>query len=140
MSWLLGDWDVVAEVHAGNHVSEPEHGRSHVSATLEGTLLEQRDTYPSGTQDLGFLSYSPVTRQWSNVALDSVGDAVVIRGQATPTGLVLEGDVTIVGVDTHLRQTMARDGADAYRVINEERAADGSWRLLDSYRYTRIRP
>jgi hypothetical protein len=138
MSWLLGDWDIVAEVQATNHVSDPEHGRARVTATLNGTVLELRDTYPSGTQDLGFLSFSAATQTWTSIGLDSLGNAIVTRGQATATGMTLEGDVTILGVDTHLRQTITREGDRSYRLVNEERAADGRWRLLDTYRYTRI--
>ncbi len=110
---------------------------SRATLQLNGTLIEQRDTYPTGTQDLGFLSYSPATGLWSAVALDSLGNALITRGHATADALVLEGDVTIVGVPVHLRQSFRRQPGGGYVLTNEERTADGSWVLLDTYRYSR---
>jgi len=137
MRWLLGEWEVVAQVQAGSQVTAPERGVSRFVPTLGGTVFEQRDTYPSGTQDLGFLSFSPAANAWHTVAIDSLGNAIVLEGEARDGGLVFEGDVAILGVPTHLRQTLHRESEDAYLLINEERGADGRWILLDTYRYTR---
>lgn len=135
VGWLLGEWDVVAEVTARSDA--PEHGTSHVTTVLGGTAIELRDSYPSGTQDLGFISYSPATDSWTSIGLDSIGNAIATHGHATANGLVFEGDVVIVGVSTHLRQTIKREGERSYTLTNEERGSDGRWRTVDTYRYTR---
>lgn len=135
VGWLLGEWDVVAEVTASSET--PEHGTSHVTTVLDGTAIELRDSYPSGTQDLGFISYSPATNSWTSIGLDSVGNAITTHGHATANGLVFEGDVVIVGVSTHLRQTIKRESQHTYVLTNEERGTDGRWRTVDTYRYTR---
>ncbi len=140
LAWLVGTWDVVAEVEAGTKPKAPEHGTSTVSRALGGVWLEIRDSYPSGTQDIGYLGFNPATRRWTSLALDSLGNAVTTSGtQWKNDMLVLGGDATIVGVHTTLRQTLRQLNADAYVVTNEERGADGRWRLLDTYRYTRRR-
>jgi hypothetical protein len=139
VAWLLGEWDVVAEVQAAARVTAPEHGTSKAILRLDGTVIEHRDSYPSGNQDLGFLSYSPATKIWTAIGLDALGNAIVTRGQPTADGMVFEGDVLIVGVATHLRQTIHREGDDAYVVTNEERDGE-TWQVLDTYRYTRKKP
>lgn len=138
VAWLVGTWDVVAEVQAAAKATPPERGTSIVAFSLGGTWLEIRDTYPSGTQDLGFLSFSPVTRRWTSIGLDSLGNAVTTSGEGwRGNRLVVSGDVTIVGVRTTLRQTIVKQGDRAYMVTNEERRADGRWQLLDTYRYAK---
>src|SRR3569832_693475 len=138
LEWMLGTWDVFANVQAGVHPPAPEHGTSVWTAALNGTWIEQRDSYPGGTQDIGYLGYGPVTKRWTSVGIDSTGNAVVIAGaRAAADSFVFEGDVIIVGAHVHLRQTIARKGNDAIMLTNEERMPDGSWKLLDTYRYTR---
>ncbi len=140
VAWLAGTWDVVAEVQAGAKPKAPEHGTSTVSRVLGGVWLEIRDSYPSGTQDIGYLAFNPATRRWTSLALDSLGNAVTTSGTEWKNdAVILSGDATIVGVPTTLRQTLRKQSADAYTVTNEERGTDGRWRLLDTYRYTRRR-
>lgn len=134
--WLLGEWNVVAEVQASRKATEPERGISRVTLQLGGTALQYQDTYPSGTQDMGFLLYSPATKSWVAIGLDSLGNAVTTIGDVQADRMVFEGDVLVLGVPTHLRQTFQREGADAYLLTNEERSA-GRWIPLDTYRYTR---
>src|SRR3569833_3759067 len=99
LEWMLGTWDVFAEVQAGAHPPAPEHGTSVWTAVLNGTWIEQRDSYPSGTQDIGYLGYSPVTKRWTNAGIDSTGNAVVIAGtHAAADSFVIVGVVFFVGV------------------------------------------
>jgi Protein of unknown function (DUF1579) len=138
VAWMKGRWRVEATVQAGPPGARPERGMSTVRPMLGGAWLSIEDRYPSGNQDHGFLGYDPGAQQWVSVALDAFGNAVTTRGPGWSGGrLELTGEASIVGIRTILRQTITRDGADAYVVTNEERAADGRWRLLDTYRYTR---
>lgn len=138
VQWMVGTWDLVATVQAGTEIRAPEHGTSVWSATLNGTWIEMHDSYPGGTQDIGYVGYSPVTKHWTSIGLDSAGNAVVTHSAGwTGDAFVFEGDAIVVGEPVHLRQTITRNGADTITLTNEERLSDGSWKLLDTYRYTR---
>lgn len=136
VQWLVGEWEVEAAV-ASAEGAAPERGTSVVTPLYGGIWLEIRDTYPSGVQDVGYLGYGPAAARWSSVSLDSYGNANVFAAPRwADDQLVFEGDAIVLGIAVRLRQTMTREGADAYRVDNEEWVG-GQWKLLDSYRYTR---
>jgi len=132
LHWMIGTWDVVAEVQAGEKPRVPERGVSVVTTVLDGTALQIADHYPKGAQDLGFISYSPATRLWTAINLDSLANVAVTTSR---DAAVFTGDVTIVGVRTTLRQTMKHESKTSYTITNAERMADGNWRVLDVYRY-----
>lgn len=132
VAWMAGQWDVVAEARG-----DAEKGTSVVTPLFDGAWLEIRDTYPGGTQDVGFIGYDPVLHHWVSVSIDSVMNANrTFAERWDEKGASFEGDVMILGVAAHLRQVIARIGPDAYLLTNEERLADG-WHMLDRYRYTR---
>ncbi len=134
VAWLAGGWAVTAEVEGR---ATAETGRSQVVPLYGGVWLEIRDTYPGGTQDVGYLGFDSALGRWVAVSIDSLGNANRAYSAGWEGGkLVFEGDYTILGLPAHLRQTMERLGPDEYRVTNEERAGEG-WRLLDRYRYRR---
>jgi hypothetical protein len=45
--------------------------------------------------------------------------------------------MTMIGIDCEWRMTWTRQREDAFGFVNEERAADGSWRYIDEWRYLR---
>jgi hypothetical protein len=136
MAWMAGTWDVTAKVQAGAQATGAEKGTSVISYTLGGTWLEARDTYPGGTQDIGYLTFNPATRLWMALGIDSTGNAVMTTSRGWQgSRLVLEGTVMIVGEPTVLRQTVSKISDSAYDVINEEQVADGRWIVLDRYEY-----
>jgi hypothetical protein len=124
-------------VQAGSAVTgTSDKGRSIIAYALDGTWIEARDTYPAGGQDVGYVTYNPVTKRWIALGIDGTGNAVT----TTATGwagnrLVFTGDVTIVGEQVTLRQTVEKVSDTAYNVINEQKMADGSWLVLDRYEY-----
>lgn len=136
-AWMIGTWDIATTVEA-----EPgraaEKGQSRVSPVLGGVWLEIRDIYPQGNQDISYLGFDPVARRWVSTTVDGVGNSVTNTAPRWDKGrLVFVGNVTVIGEKATLRQTVAKASARAYTVTNEERMEDGSWRLLDTYRYTK---
>ena len=65
VNWMLGTWQIEASV-AADPEKKVDRGTSVVTPVLGGVWLQSVDNYPSGTQDLGMLSYNRVTRQWVN--------------------------------------------------------------------------
>jgi hypothetical protein len=45
----------------------------------------------------------------------------------------------VVGQRVTLRQTLVRQGPDAFDLLNEELRPDGTWLALDRYSYRRTR-
>jgi hypothetical protein len=140
VSWMIGTWDIEATVFATTSAPERvDRGRSVVTPVIGGTWLQMADTYPGGTQDLGFLTFDPVGRRWLSLGLDSTGNAVRASAPAWDGDrlALLAGDAIIVGEHVSLRQTLTRLGPDAFTLSNEERRPDGSWLRLDEYRFRR---
>lgn len=136
VAYMVGIWDVTADV-AAVPGRPPEHGTSVITPLFGGVWLEIRDSYASGTQDVTYLAYDPGAAQWTSVSIDSLADANIAHARAwTGDTLVFETDATVIGMPARLRQTITRDGPDAYGIRNEE-WRDGGWHLLDSYRYRR---
>lgn len=139
VEWMAGEWDVTARVFATDKTSERiDRGRSRVEKILGGTWLALRDTYPSGTQDLGYLTFNTMTREWIALHLDSNGNAVRATSPGWNDGrlvFVLE-DIEILGERITLRQTIEKRSAREYRVLNEERVG-GGWAKLDEYVYVK---
>ncbi len=137
VAWMVGTWDITARVDAAPGRAA-EKGRSIVTPLFGGVWLEIRDTYPQGNQDVSYLGFNPATKRWSSTTIDAVGNAVASTATRWEGGrIVFAGEVVVVGEKATLRQTIARQGARAYTVTNEERMPGGAWRLLDTYRYTR---
>lgn len=134
VAWMTGDWDISAAVAGG----AAEKGKSHVAPVLGGVWLEIRDTYPQGNQDISYLGFNPVSRRWTTMTVDAVGNAVTNTAERWQGGkLVFTGDVVVIGEKATLRQTVIKQSDRAYTIANEERMPDGSWVLLDSYKYTK---
>jgi hypothetical protein len=132
--WMVGDWDVTSEVEGRIGA---ETGTSVVAPVLGGAWLEIRDTYPGGTQDIGYLGYSAAEGGWTSVALDGLMNANRATSRGWENGrIVFEGDFLILGLRTHLRQTVEKRSDDEYLVTNDE-LVDGRWVRLDSYLYRR---
>lgn len=138
--WMIGTWDVEVTVFAtAASPQSVERGTSQITPALNGYWLQLADTYPAGTQDLSFLTYNRVTREWVSLGLDSFGNSVLAKGAAWDgTRLVLTAaDVEVLGEIVTLRQTMEKRGADELVLLNEEKLPNGTWLPLDQYRYRR---
>jgi hypothetical protein len=140
LAWLVGAWNVESFVESAPDKAA-ERGISLVRTVHDGAWLEVRDDYPGGTQDMGYIGYSAVAKHWTNVSIDSLGNANVATSKGWDGDkLVFEGDFLILGEKAHLRQTLTRVGPDEYHIDNEELLAGGRWKRLDRYRYTRRKP
>lgn len=138
LSWMTGTWTVTATVQAGANVAKPEAGTSVIAYTLDGTWLEIRDTYPGGTQDIGYLTYNPARKSWIALGIDSTGNAVTTLSAGWEGSKIsFAGNVMIVGIPVTLRQTMTKISDAAYDVTNEQQMPDLNWVLLDRYEYRR---
>jgi hypothetical protein len=140
VAWMHGSWTIEATVFATPSSPErTDHGSVLVSRVVGGCWLQLAYSYPTGTQDLGFMTYNRVTRRWTSVGLDSTGNAAVVTAAAWEGNrLVFETPaLEIVGERVHIRQTIEKLSPDEFVLRNEERLPDGTWRALDQYRYRR---
>lgn len=140
VSWMLGTWDVEVTVFATPESPQSvERGVSEIAPALKGHWLQLADTYPAGTQDLGFLTYNRVTREWVSLGLDSFGNSVLAKGAGWDGRrlILIAAGVEVLGEVVTLRQTVEKRGADEFVLLNEEKLPDGTWLPLDQYRYRR---
>ena len=139
-AWLVGEWDVEAEVYAtATTPASKSTGSSHVEKAMGERWLRIVDRYPDGGTDEGFLTFDVARGTWVSVGLHESGAAVTstARGWKGDTIVFRVDDAVIVGEQVALRQTLVRRGNDAYEVLNEERLPDGRWVKLDHYDYRR---
>jgi hypothetical protein len=137
-AWLVGRWKVTSRSFLES--GEPgvaDHGESTVTAVLGGTWLEIRDSYKGNPEDLGFLTFNVVTKEWVSISIDKSGNAVTAKAPRWDGNrLVLAAeDANIVGEHVVLRQTLEKQSDREYRIVNEERLASGEWALIDEYVY-----
>lgn len=142
VSWMIGKWSIEAKVFATPTTPERiDRGTAVVSKVIGDTWLQFADSYPEGTQDLGYLTYNLVRKVWVSVSLDSTGNSIVSSapGWSGNRLVFVAPHVQILGEEVTLRQTLVKLDADEYTVLNEELTSAGSWRALDEYRYRRAR-
>jgi len=134
VAWLIGTWDVSAVVDEQG--APPSSGTSVISPAFGGAWLEIRDTYPRAL-NLAYLGYSVAEARWITVTLDNLTNAARSSAPAWTGGrIVFEGDYVILGLPAHLRQTIERQGDDAFSVVTEE-LVGGHWSRVASRYYRR---
>jgi hypothetical protein len=131
LDWMLGDWTSEAVVYATRTTPEwRDDGRT--SFRIVGDAMIASDDLST------ILDWDPFARVWRSFGAEPpVSPLASSVGQMEDGTLVLEGDVRLFGELFHLRQTLTRDGPDAFNIVNEQRLANGRYQAVDSYRYTR---
>lgn len=133
VGWMVGIWDVEAKAADASSA----RGTSTVRSLDDGTWLEIRDTYPDGSQRIGYLGYDDASEKWQSVSIDAHGKATVtLADRWEDDHIVFEGDASVVGLAVRRRQIVTRVSAREYRVSNEQ-WFDGAWRPVAEYRYMR---
>jgi len=133
-AWLIGTWEVSAVLEERG--GPPASGTSVVAPALGGVWLEIRDNYSGGQQNVAYLGYSVAEGRWIIAAVDGLANANRGTAEAWTGGRIsFEGDFVILGLRAHLRQTVERNGADAFNVVEEE-LVGGSWHRM-AVRYYR---
>ena len=133
VGWMVGTWDVEAETLNDS----PARGTSMVRLLHDGAWIEIRDSYPGGTQRVGYLGYDDASEKWQSISVDARGNATVTLADGWDGDhIVLEGDASAIGLSVRRRQIVTRVSACEYRVSNEQ-WLEGAWRPVDRYRYVR---
>jgi hypothetical protein len=139
VNWMLGTWNIEATVEA-DPAKKVDRGTSVVTAVLGGVWLQSTDSYPSGTQDLGMLSYNRVTRQWVNSSIDSNGNAFTAYAPNWDGDRIvfIAENIKVMGETVTLRQVLTRHGRDEFEIVNSEKTGEATWAVLDRYVYRRV--
>lgn len=136
VEWMPGTWQIEVRVTGEDRV---ERGTSVISWVVGNCWLQLADSYPTGIQDIGFLTYNVVSKQWISIGLDSAGHAVKSTARAWEANrlVLLAPDTEVVGEKVTLRQTITRVSVDEFVLSNDELLPNGEWRPVDEYRYRR---
>ena len=138
--WMIGHWDIETTVFATPSSPERvERGEGVVSSVMKGFWLQSADSYPHGTQDLGFLTYNRANRMWVSLGIDSAGNAVIFTasGWSNDRFVFNSPSAEVLGEKVVLRQTLQKIGNDEFLLLNEEQLPNGDWHSLDQYHYRR---
>jgi hypothetical protein len=82
------------------------------------------------------ITFDPFSRQWMYVLLE--GAYGILRSPGwVENRIVFEGPMTMIGVECTLRQTWIKVSDDKFRLVNEERLADGIWGYVDDWEFRR---
>ena len=132
--WLAGDWTFENPVPA-TRVSPAycERGSATFSTSPDRMFICMvgRD----GRQT-PLLTFDPWSRRW--IYMLTSGSYGTLRSPGWDGDqIVFTGLMTMIGIDCEWRMTWTRQGEDAFGFVNEECAADGSWRYIDEWRYLR---
>ncbi len=96
--FLAGSWDVKA---LGVSL-----GRSTISKTISGCLIEEHFTGRLGYEAIAFTYRDPVTRRWYRSTADNLGERVELEGDFSGSALVLTGTEKVPGGDVQYRLTL----------------------------------
>ena len=133
VAWMVGAWEV--EAKAAN--DSRARGTSVARSLYDGMWIEVRDTYPDGSQRVGYLGYDDASEKWQSISVDARGTAIVtLADRWDGDHIVFEGDAGASGLPVRRRQIVTRVSAREYRVSNQQ-WVDGAWRPVDDYRYVR---
>ena len=135
LRWLIGEWRVSARVFSAP--DQVDRGEGTVTAILGGTWLQFQDRYSGQPEDLGFLTWNVATKRWISIGIDKSGNAITAAGERWEGNrlVLIAENAEIIGERVTLRQTIEKRSAREYRVLNEERLADGTWAAIDEYVY-----
>jgi len=132
--WILGEWDFENHVPAGDrNPAYIDVGRVRYVRSDDATWICV--AMPHG-KAVPLLTFDAWSRQWIYVLTN--GAFGILRSVGWEDDqLVFTGTMTIVGVTCEWRMTWSRQGQDAFRFVNEEKTAAGTWAYIDEWRYVR---
>jgi hypothetical protein len=133
--WLVGEWNYENEVPATSlspAYTDVGVGRFKLGTDGSCINLVARD----GTETPN-ITFDPFSKQWIYMVIR--GSYGILR---SPQGwidkrIVLEGLMTMIGVNCDWRLTLTKVDDDRFSFVNEERNADASWAYIDEWRFTR---
>lgn len=84
---------------------------------------------PSG-KSRPLVTFDPFSNRWMMTFIDGLYGVLQSDGWQGDQ-IVFIGNLTMLGVDCELRQTLTKKSADEGHILNEERLPDGSWQVTD---------
>lgn len=134
MRWLEGEWNSVNRVPATSKNPAYEDvgtGKYKFCEKDAWICLVGKDG-----RERRYLTFDPFSRQW--IYLLAEGAYGILRSAGwNGDVLVLEGEMTMIGVNCVLRQTWKKKSNDAFSFVNEEKLADGCWGYVDEWELER---
>jgi hypothetical protein len=132
--WLIGVWAAENRVRATP--TTPAYADAYVY-TYDWADNETRITVsgPSG-KSRPLLTFDPFSNRWMMTFIDGLYGVLQSDGWQGDR-IIFIGNLTMLGVDCQLRQTLTRKSENEAHILNEERLPDGSWQVTDEFYCTR---
>ena len=132
--WMIGNWDAINRVRATP--TTPAYTDTY-QYTYNFCDDDTRICIQGpGGKERPHLTFDPFSSRWMMTFIDNVYGVLQSEGWNGET-IVFTGRLTMLGVDCELRQTITRQGHDAFHALNEERLSDGQWVVVDDFDFRR---
>src|SRR5215475_7344567 len=134
MRWLEGEWTSL------NRVPATKNNPAYEDINTGTYKFCEKDSWiclvGKDGRERKYLTFDPFSKQWIYVLLE--GAYGILRSSGWKGDeFVLEGEMTMIGVNCVLRQTWKKKSNDEFSFVNEERLADGTWGYVDEWEMKR---
>lgn len=132
--WIAGQWA------SSNKVPATRVSSAYTDVSTSTFQYCEKDQWiclvgPDG-RERPHITFDPFSRQWMYVLAE--GAYGILRSSGWEGHqIVFTGEMTMIGVTCYWRQTCTKASDDEFRLVNEERLADGSWSFVDEWEFQR---
>jgi hypothetical protein len=139
IGWMGGEWAHENEVPATRFSpAYSDAGTSRFRMSERGDWL--CSVGPDG-KETPYITFDPFSRQWIYVLMRGAYGMLRSAEGWVDDRLVFTGEMTMLGPPRMWRLSIARDGENAFSLINEEpsqeRTRDGEWIYIDRWEFRR---
>jgi hypothetical protein len=142
IDFLLGDWNVDANVRLAEGTWEHSSATSQIKPDLSGCLLSERFT---GTRAghaftaLALMAFNNTSKKLQRVWSDSEhGLLITYEGNRTGNELIMETEILLDGKSVKLRNAYLEISRDSFNLESRRSTDDGkTWITVTRLRYTR---
>ena len=127
--FLAGSWNV--------KVLGASLGRSTITKTVSGCLVEEHFTGRLGYEAIAFTYRDPVTQHWYRSAVDNLGERIELEGDFAGNALVLTGTEKVAGGEVRYRLTLTPDGTRVEAKHEISRNGGTTWVKLPTLSYVK---
>jgi len=128
--FLAGSWDVQGPLGVSL-------GRSTITKTVSGCLVEEHFTGRLGYEAIAFTYRDPVTQHWYRSAVDNLGGRIELAGDFTGASLVLTGTEQVAGAEVQYRLKLKAVGKRVEAKHEISRNGGGTWEKLPTLTYVK---
>jgi len=136
--WIAGDWNYE------NRVPATRVSPAYTDVGSTRFAFCERDGWictvaPDGKETRS-ITFDPFSGEWIYVLTQGSYGMLQSAEGWVDRRIIFSGPMTMIGIHCEWRMTWTKTSDDAFRFVNEERAANGAWDFIDEWRFERSQP